>query len=170
MASITLNMTDDAGFILRLPLAYELCRPPYKYASHLYPIYQQDGYNSNSISPLTSSLRRVLHKIDKVDEYESKLIPLKSKLVQILFESFYTAESEEYKSNTIKAVNSQLTQVYWNPKYTAIPEEYQSNIIKAVNSQLTQVYWLLKYEYPVPEGYNSNNLKPLTSQLKKVTL
>ena len=170
MSSITLNMTDDAGFILRLPLAYTPCRPPFKYASHLYPIYSVDAYKSNSIKALKSNLRRVFHKLDNVGEYKSNLKATNSQLVQTVFESFYTAESEEYQSNIIKAVNSQLTQVYWNPKYTAIPEEYQSNIIKAVNSQLTQVYWLLKYEYPVPEGYNSNNLKPLTSQLKKVTL
>ena len=64
MANITLDMTDDAGFILRLPLAYEPCRPPYKYASHLYPVFEQDSYTA-TIAPLEITINTVKKKQNK---------------------------------------------------------------------------------------------------------
>lgn len=97
MANITLDMTDDAGFILRLPLAYEPCRPPYKYASHPYPILIKDAYNV-SVKPVDMTIKTILHRVSTEDSYSTSVKPLDITMRSIL-QNVYVNDPDAYSVN-----------------------------------------------------------------------
>lgn len=103
MSSITLDMTDDAGFILRLPLAYEPCRPPYKYASHPYPVFSQDFYTASvtadSVVVTTVVFPPVVYAQD--DLYAVSVAPL-DVVVHDITARYYDAEAYSVSASALE--------------------------------------------------------------------
>lgn len=140
--------------------------PPLKFASHLYPLYQDDGYQS-SLSVLNSSLTHVYHEIRQQDNYQSNLTAKSGLLKQVYFMRDYTHKEPEHYQSSLSVKSALLKQVYFMRDYTHKPPEVYQAQLKTKDSRLEQVYWYLKYTHPTEDAYVSS-LNVLDSKLVKV--